>query len=54
MKAANPAQAQAASHRTGVQVSGAGLEVVLVVGRLLISTFWLAGGTHNPFIYFRF
>jgi alginate O-acetyltransferase complex protein AlgI len=37
-------------------VSGAGLavECVLVVALLLISGSWLAGGTYNPFIYFRF
>jgi len=30
------------------------LEIVLVVVLLLISAAWLAGGTYNPFIYFRF
>ena len=30
------------------------LEIVLVVALLLISSAWLAGGTYNPFIYFRF
>jgi alginate O-acetyltransferase complex protein AlgI len=30
------------------------LEIVLVVGLLLVSSAWLAGGTYNPFIYFRF
>jgi alginate O-acetyltransferase complex protein AlgI len=30
------------------------LENVLVVALLLISAAWLAGGTYNPFIYFRF
>ena len=30
------------------------IEVVLVVALLLISSAWLAGGTYNPFIYFRF
>ncbi len=33
---------------------GHALEIVLVVGLLLISVIWLAGGTYNPFIYFRF
>jgi len=35
---------------------GAGqvLEIVLVVVLLVISSAWLAGGTYNPFIYFRF
>ena len=30
------------------------IEIVLAVGLLLISAAWLAGGTYNPFIYFRF
>ena len=47
-------QATPATFRTGVQVFGAVLEVVLVVGLLLISAIWLAGGTYNPFIYYRF
>jgi alginate O-acetyltransferase complex protein AlgI len=29
-------------------------EIVMIVGLLLISSAWLAGGTYNPFIYFRF
>jgi alginate O-acetyltransferase complex protein AlgI len=33
---------------------GYGLEIVLVLALLLISAIWLAGGTYNPFIYFRF
>jgi len=35
-------------------VLGQLLEVVAVVALLLISAAWLAGGTYNPFIYFRF
>jgi alginate O-acetyltransferase complex protein AlgI len=30
------------------------VEIILVVALLLISAAWLAGGTYNPFIYFRF
>lgn len=30
------------------------IEIVLVIALLLISSAWLAGGTYNPFIYFRF
>jgi len=30
------------------------IEIFLVVALLLISAAWLAGGTYNPFIYFRF
>ena len=29
-------------------------EAVLLVALLLISAAWLAGGTYNPFIYYRF
>ena len=34
--------------------AGAIVEIVLVVAALLVSCAWLAGGTYNPFIYFRF
>ena len=30
------------------------VEIVLILALLLISAAWLAGGTYNPFIYFRF
>ena len=30
------------------------LETILVVALLVISAAWLAGGTYNPFIYYRF
>ncbi|HEX9047152.1 MAG TPA: MBOAT family O-acyltransferase, partial [Verrucomicrobiae bacterium] len=30
------------------------IEIVLIIALLLISSAWLAGGTYNPFIYFRF
>jgi len=33
---------------------GQAIEIVLVLALLLISSAWLAGGTYNPFIYFRF
>ena len=33
---------------------GSAVEIVLVLALLLISSAWLAGGTYNPFIYFRF
>jgi alginate O-acetyltransferase complex protein AlgI len=33
---------------------GNGIEIVLVLALFLISAIWLAGGTYNPFIYFRF
>jgi alginate O-acetyltransferase complex protein AlgI len=47
-------QATPASCRTGVQIFGAVLEVALVMWLLLVSAIWLAGGTYNPFIYYRF
>jgi alginate O-acetyltransferase complex protein AlgI len=42
--------------RLGSAMTMAGLTVegVLVIGVLLIASAWLAGGTYNPFIYFRF
>ncbi len=30
------------------------VEVVLLVGVMLVAASWLAGGTYNPFIYYRF
>ena len=36
------------------QSAGALLELLLITALLLISAAWLAGGTYNPFIYFRF
>jgi alginate O-acetyltransferase complex protein AlgI len=33
---------------------GNGMETILVLALFLISAIWLAGGTYNPFIYFRF
>ena len=47
-------QATPASCRIGVQLFGSALEMSLIMGILLISALWLAGGTYNPFIYFRF
>lgn len=36
------------------QAVGLGVQLFLVVAVLLFSAAWLAGGTYNPFIYFRF
>ena len=47
-------QATPAHCRTGVQLFGSVIEMALIMGILLISAMWLAGGTYNPFIYFRF
>jgi alginate O-acetyltransferase complex protein AlgI len=33
---------------------GSSLEILLIVALFLISSAWLAAGTYNPFIYFRF
>ena len=33
---------------------GMTLECLIIIGLLFISSVWLAGGTYNPFIYFRF
>ena len=40
--------------RPVVQIAGSALEIILIVALLLISSAWLASGTYNPFIYFRF
>ena len=47
-------QATPAGCRTGVLIFGSALEVALILGLLFISAMWLAGGTYNPFIYYRF
>ncbi len=38
----------------GVAAAGFGLEAAGLIFILLVSSAWLAGGTYNPFIYFRF
>jgi alginate O-acetyltransferase complex protein AlgI len=43
-----------AAWQPAAQAAGLGLQLVLVVALLLVSAAWLAGGTYNPFIYFRF
>jgi len=40
--------------RVAAETAGLVLDPLLMVGLLLISAAWLAGGTYNPFIYFRF
>jgi alginate O-acetyltransferase complex protein AlgI len=40
--------------RSGARATGAFAHLVLIIALLLISAAWLAGGTYNPFIYFRF
>jgi alginate O-acetyltransferase complex protein AlgI len=47
-------QATPVSYRSRVKNVGYFLETVLIMGLLLVSAIWLAGGTYNPFIYFRF
>jgi alginate O-acetyltransferase complex protein AlgI len=39
---------------TALEASGIGLEIGLVLLLLVACAAWLAGGTYNPFIYFRF
>jgi alginate O-acetyltransferase complex protein AlgI len=43
-----------AALQPAARTAGQGLQLFLVVALLLISASWLAGGTYNPFIYFRF
>ena len=40
--------------QTVLSHAGGVLEIALVLALLLISAIWLAGGTYNPFIYYRF
>jgi alginate O-acetyltransferase complex protein AlgI len=40
--------------RVVVETAGLVLDPLLMVALLLVSAAWLAGGTYNPFIYFRF
>ncbi len=47
-------QASPAVFRPVVTASGAALEIMLIVAVLVVSSAWLASGTYNPFIYFRF
>ena len=39
---------------SAVNAVGMTFECVVAIALLLISSMWLAGGTYNPFIYFRF
>jgi alginate O-acetyltransferase complex protein AlgI len=43
-----------AALQPATQAVGQGLQLFLVVAALMFSAAWLAGGTYNPFIYFRF
>jgi alginate O-acetyltransferase complex protein AlgI len=47
-------QSSPAACRPIVQIFGATVEVTLIVALALVSSAWLASGTYNPFIYFRF
>ena len=40
--------------RSGAGAAGAVLQLLLVLALIIVSAAWLAGGTYNPFIYFRF
>lgn len=37
-----------------IQITGALAELFVLMALLVVSAAWLAGGTYNPFIYFRF
>jgi alginate O-acetyltransferase complex protein AlgI len=40
--------------QTPLHTLGAVAEIILLAALLLVSAAWLAGGTYNPFIYYRF
>jgi len=48
------AAALPAGRRSAAVGAGAVVEAVLLVALILVSAAWLAGGTYNPFIYYRF
>ncbi|HEX4644527.1 MAG TPA: MBOAT family O-acyltransferase, partial [Verrucomicrobiae bacterium] len=43
-----------AAFRPVMQTLGSAVETLATIALLLVSSAWLAGGTYNPFIYFRF
>lgn len=47
-------QALPAADRPVVQIPWTIFEILMIIILLLASSAWLAGGTYNPFIYFRF
>ena len=47
-------RARSGAVATALEASGVGLEICLVLLLLVFCAAWLAGGTYNPFIYFRF
>jgi alginate O-acetyltransferase complex protein AlgI len=47
-------QAAPTTCRPIVLIFGSVLEIILIIALLLISSAWLASGTYNPFIYYRF
>ena len=51
---AKAGRAAPAALRPLLQATGSAAETCLVVASLVVSSAWLAGGTYNPFIYFRF
>jgi alginate O-acetyltransferase complex protein AlgI len=48
------AQGTQGGFQVAAQAGGLMLETVVLVTLLLVSAAWLAGGTYNPFIYYRF
>jgi alginate O-acetyltransferase complex protein AlgI len=51
---AKSCQNSPASCRPVLQISGATVEILLILALLIVSSAWLASGTYNPFLYFRF
>src|SRR5665213_103346 len=47
-------QASPVNCRPLMQIFGSTVEIVLIVALFVASSAWLASGTYNPFIYFRF
>jgi alginate O-acetyltransferase complex protein AlgI len=44
----------ATAHRPSLHAVGGALEVSGILTLFFLCAIWLAGGTYNPFIYFRF
>jgi len=52
--AAGKAEQSSGAWGIASQGIGAAAQLAVVLALLIISAAWLAGGTYNPFIYFRF
>ena len=47
-------QASPTQSRLVIQILGSAIEILLITALFVVSASWLASGTYNPFIYFRF